>query len=458
MHNFVGIIMAAGHGTRMKSNTPKVLHKVFNKTMLHHCATSLVNAGANHLIFIIGHGRELVKKEIESWDFSQINISIAVQEEQLGTGHAALAAIPYIPDNINNIVVMYGDTPLVRSETVFNLIDNHIKNNRSLSLVSTIVEQSTGYGRIVRDTNGVLQKIVEEKDANAIEKSIKEINPGLYCFSRSDFLKSLEKINNNNAQKEYYLTDTIEILLSEKNMVDAMITDSFEDFLGINNRIQLSNVTKIMQKRINESHMLNGVTFIDSSTSYIDNDVVIEQDTIIYPNTTISGKSIIGQSCKIGPNTTIKDTLIGIGSKIESSTIVESIIGNDTNVGPYAYLRPKSKLGNNVKIGDFVEVKNATIGNGSKASHLSYIGDAVVGEGVNLGCGVITVNYDGDKKHITTVEDNVFVGCNSNLIAPVIVGAGAYVAAGTTVTENVIPKALAIGRVRQENKQNWKKK
>lgn len=458
MHNFVGVIMAAGHGTRMKSKTPKVLHKIFDKTMVHHCATSLIKAGANHLIVIIGHGRELVKEEIESWSFSDVNISIAVQEEQLGTGHAARVAIPYIPHTAKNIIVMYGDTPLVRSETISNLIDNHMSNNSSLSMVSTIVENSTGYGRVVRDNSGSLIKIVEEKDASSQEKSIKEINPGLYCYNKFHFLSSLEKITNNNAQKEYYITDTIEILLSEKNVVNALVTDTFQDFFGVNNRIQLQNVTKIMQNRINENHMLNGVTFIDSSTTYVGSDVVIGQDTVIYPNTTISGLSTIGEMCVIGPNSNIKDTNIGTKSKIESSTAIESQVGDSTTVGPYAYLRPNTKLGNKVKIGDFVEVKNATFGDGSKASHLSYIGDAVIGSDVNLGCGIITVNYDGVKKHKTIVEDKAFVGCNSNLIAPVTVGSGAYVAAGTTITQDVEPKALAIGRVRQENKTNWKKK
>ena len=458
MNPFVGVIMAAGHGTRMKSKTPKVLHQIFDRAMVAHCATTLVDAGANHLIVIVGHGRELVQKEVESWNFAGVTISIAVQEEQLGTGHAAKIAVPYLNTTDQNIVVMYGDTPLVRSETITQLVDSHVSNNRALTMVSTIVPDNFGYGRMVRDSNGKLLKIVEEKDATDTERTISEINPGLYCYSKEPFTTSLGQIQNNNAQSEYYITDTIEILLQAGQSVDAIVIPTYEDFLGVNNRVQLASVTKTIQQRINHMHMLNGVTMLNPDTTYISMDVRIGADTIIYPNTTLAGATHIGEACHIGPNSTLRDVTIGDATTISTSTATSTTIGNETSVGPYAYLRPGTKLGNKVKIGDFVEVKNATFGDGSKASHLSYIGDASIGSDVNLGCGIITVNYDGKHKHQTIVEDNAFVGCNSNLVAPVTVGHGAYVAAGTTVTKNVAPDALAIGRVRQETKENWQSK
>lgn len=455
MESFVGVIMAAGHGTRMKSQTPKVLHKIFDQSMVSYCATTLVNAGANHLIVIVGHGREQVIQEVNSWQFEDVKISLAVQEEQHGTGHAAKIARSYLAQQDQQIVVMYGDTPLVRSETITELVASHVTHGRALTMVSTVVPDSFGYGRIVRDSTGKLLKITEEKDASEAERLITEINPGLYCYQREQFISSLEQVTNNNAQNEYYITDTIEILLASGQAVDALMIPTYEDFLGVNNRLQLAAVTKTIQTRINNMHMLNGVTLMDPDTTYISMGVSIGADTTIYPNTTLAGKTVIGQGCHIGPNSTLQDVIIGDESTLTTSTATQATIGDHTNVGPYAYLRPGTVLGNHVKIGDFVEVKNATFGDGSKASHLSYIGDATIGSDVNLGCGIITVNYDGKQKYQTVVEDNAFVGCNSNLVAPVTVGQGAYVAAGTTVTQNVDQGALAIGRSRQETKPNW---
>lgn len=458
-HPFVGVIMAAGQGTRMKSKTPKVLHKIFDKTMVAHCANTLVDAGANHLIVIVGHGRELVEQEIDSWQFDGVRISVAVQHDQLGTGHAAKMALPHLADSDQTIVVMCGDTPLVRSEALQVLVKKHHTYERQLSMFVSQVADSTGYGRIIRDSNNRLQRIVEEKDATPEQKQIKEINPGLYCYTRSAFETSLAKLNNNNAQNEYYLTDTIEVIYTpDSETVGDCFGENHEDFLGVNNRVQLAQATKTIQNRINHMHMLNGVTMLDPDTTYISMDVTIGPDTIIYPNTTLAGNTHIGEGCHIGPNSTLQDVSVGDYTTITTSTATQATIGNETSVGPYAYLRPGTKLGNHVKIGDFVEIKNATFGDGSKASHLSYIGDATIGSDVNLGCGIITVNYDGQHKHQTVVGDRAFVGCNSNLVAPVTVGQDAYVAAGTTVTKNVEQGALAIGRSRQEIKPNWASK
>ncbi|MCL1935876.1 MAG: bifunctional UDP-N-acetylglucosamine diphosphorylase/glucosamine-1-phosphate N-acetyltransferase GlmU [Defluviitaleaceae bacterium] len=456
MSDFVGILIAAGNGTRMKSKKPKMLHKIFDITMIKHSASTLISAGASSIIIIVGHKRDMVIEEIKSWDFN-IPISIAIQEEQLGTGHAAKMAIPFLQNEKENIVIMYGDTPLIQSKTVRFLVDNHSNNDRDLTIMSTTVPDSTGYGRIIRESSKNMTKIVEEKDALPEEKEIKEINPGLYCFNSDSFKSSIKKIKNDNANNEYYITDTIEILISLGCKVDAVLSENYREFIGINDKIQLSNATKIMQKRINEKHMLNGVILIDERTTYISPNVEISEDVTIYPNTILNGNTKIENDCIIGPNVNIQNSIIGEFSKIQNSTILDSIVGDNNQIGPYAYIRPNSKLGNNIKIGNFVEVKNSIIEDNSKASHLTYVGDAVVGKNVNLGCGVITVNYDGKNKHKTTIKDGAFVGCNANLIAPVILEEDSFVAAGTTVTKKVDTKSLAIGRTKQSNIQNWVK-
>lgn len=458
MHKFVGVVLAAGVGSRMFSQLPKVLHKIFDKTLLEYCVTSLINAGASHIIIITGFKEELVKAEILKWNLS-CKITTVSQHKQLGTGHAVKMTVPFLDES--NIIVTCGDTPLILSNTIRQLLETHINTNMHCTLASTILKDSTGYGRIVRqsatDTSNAysLLKIVEEKDTNEAERLIKEINTGVYCFNKNALTFALEKINNNNALNEYYLTDTVEILLNNEYKANAIVFKNEKEFLGVNTRLQLSEATKILQNSINNYHMQNGVTIMDPNTTYISENVKIGMDTVIYPSVMILGSCEIGENNIIGPNTSIYSANIGNNTKIENSTIREATIGDFTTVGPYAHIRPSTIVGQYSRIGNFVEIKNTKLGNKTKLSHLSYVGDANIGNDVNIGCGVITVNYDGKKKHKTIIEDGVFIGCNSNIIAPNLIQSNSYIAAGTTITEEVPENSLAIGRVKQVNKENY---
>ena len=446
--NFKAIILAAGKGTRMKSKFPKVVHKVCGKEMVNHVIDVSKNSGVNDIVVILGHESETVKEKLPK------DTMIAMQTEQLGTGHAVIMAKEYINDE-DTIVVLCGDTPLVKEETLKKLFDYHLENEYHATVLTTCVDNPTGYGRIIRDENQDLLKIVEQKDANEEEKKAKEINSGIYCFNGKSLRESLDLLDNKNAQGEYYLTDTIKIMRDKGQKVGAFNGSTIEELMGVNSRVELSKAEEIMRRRINESHMVNGVTIIDTNSTYIESNVEIGNDTIVYPGTMLQGNTKIGSSCIIGMNSSITNSQIGNYTEVESSTIVDSIVGENTTVGPYAYLRPNSNIGNNVKIGDFVEVKNATIEDNSKASHLSYIGDAHVGKNVNIGCGVVFVNYDGKNKFKSVVKDGAFIGSNSNLVAPVTVEEKGYIATGSTITEDVPQGALAIARQRQVVKEGW---
>ena len=459
--DFGVVILAAGMGTRMKSSTPKVLHKIFDKTLLEYTIEASIEAGAKKIVIVTGHKEEMVQKVVKNANFvgqgTKAEIVFAHQDKQEGTGHAVKMAVPYLT-GIKQTVVLYGDCPLITPQTLKSVVDNQRETNSKFSLVSVMMDDPTGYGRIIRDDAGHLIKITEQKDATEQEKQIKESNAGLYCFDTEVLKITLDQIKNNNANKEYYLTDTLELTLGLSHKASAVVSDSPDDLYGINSRVQLAFATKIMQKRINEKLMIAGVTMIDPDTAYISSDVRIGQDTVIHPNVTISNGTQIGEGCEIGSGTNITACKIGDDTTIDHSVLTQATIGDRTSVGPFAYLRPGCVVGDDCRIGDFVEVKNSTIGNGSKASHLSYIGDAEIGKNVNLGCGIVTVNYDGKNKFKTIVGDDAFIGCNSNLVAPVTVEKGSYVAAGTTVTNNVPAGSLAIGRSRQVIKENWSRK
>ena len=446
--NFKAIILAAGKGTRMKSKYPKVIHKVCGKEMVNHVIDVSKKSGVKDIVAILGHGCDVVKEKLPT------DTMIAMQTEQLGTGHAVKMAKDYIKDE-DTIVVLCGDTPLIKEETLKRLFDYHLENGYHTTVLTTEVDNPTGYGRIIRDENQDLLKIVEQKDANEEEKLVKEINSGIYCFNGKSLRESLDLLDNNNAQGEYYLTDTIQIMRNKGLKVGAYNGSTIEELMGVNSRVELSRAEDIMRKRINETHMVNGVTIIDTNSTYIEADVQIGNDTIVYPGAMLRGNTIIGSNCIIGMNSNITNSKIGDYTEIENSTIIDSIVGENTNIGPYAYLRPNSNIGNNVKIGDFVEVKNATIEDNSKASHLSYIGDAHVGKDVNIGCGVVFVNYDGKNKYKSVVKDGAFIGSNSNLVAPVTVEEKGFIATGSTITENVPQGALAIARERQVVKEGW---
>ena len=443
------LVLAAGQGTRMKSKLPKVLHKVCGKSMVNHVIDTLRKVNIDDVNVIIGTGAELVRKNTE-----EKNVSYSLQEETLGTGHAVICAKEFLKDKKGIVIIANGDAPLIEPETLENVINSHISEKNYGTIITSIIEDSTGYGRIVRNNEGNVEAIVEHKDCNEEQLKIKEVNAGMYIFDIEELLQALDKLNNNNAQNEYYLKDVIEIM-AKKGLKVGSVVSPFEETLGINSRVQLAEVESIMRRKINEKHLINGVTIIDPSNTYIGRDVKIEKDVIIYPGCILEGTTTISEDCVILQNSRIVDSFIGKGTEVQSSVILESKVGENTHVGPFAYIRPESNIGNDVKIGDFVEIKKSSIGNGTKVSHLTYVGDAEVGENVNFGCGTVTVNYDGNNKHLTKIGDNAFIGCNTNLVAPVEVEDGAYIAAGSTITTTVPSDALAVARARQVNIKNW---
>lgn len=445
------VILAAGQGKRIKSDIPKVLHKVCGKEMVNHVIDNMRKAEIFDINVVIGKGAEKVKEGT-----SDRNVTYSFQNEQLGTGDAVKSAKEFLKDKDGVVAVFTGDAPLTRVETINKLFEEHISKNNSATLLTAFVDDPTGYGRIIRNNDEVL-KIVEHKDCNAEELKVKEMNAGMYCFDIKELLKALDKLSNNNAQGEYYLTDVIGILKDENKRVGALVTD-YEETVGVNSRAQLAEAEAILRKRINLFHMENGVTLIDPNTTYIGIDVEIGKDTIVYPNNIIEGKTNIAGNCVILQNSRIKDSIIEEGTEVQSSVILDSRVGKNTTVGPFAYIRPESSIGDSVRIGDFVEIKKSTIGNNTKVSHLTYIGDAEVGERCNFGCGTVVVNYDGKVKHKTTIGNHSFIGCNTNLVSPVNVEDNTYIAAGSTITSEVKEGDLAIARATQKNIEGWVKK
>jgi len=449
----ISIILAAGEGTRMKSKIPKVLHRICGRPMLEYVLRASNKANIEKNCVIVGHLADMVKDEFKDWDIA-FRTQPMGEEYPYGTGYAVMQAMDYIEDN-SNVVILYGDTPLIRDETIKKLIDYHEENNYDGTVLTAHLEDPTGYGRIIRDQKGHILKIVEHKDATEEELNIKEINSGIYCFKGKDLKDALGKITNDNAQGEYYITDVITILKEEGKRVGAYVIEDSNEIHGVNSRVQLAFCERIMRNRINYRHMENGVTIINPENTYIEPDVIIGKDSIIYPGAIVAGRTIIGEDCIIGENCRIENSKIGKGVKIYSSTITESTVDDGCTIGPYAHLRPNSHLGKNIRIGNFVEVKNSTIGDNSKAGHLAYIGDADVGKNVNIGCGVVFVNYNGRSKSRSLVEDNAFIGSNANLVAPVVVKKWGYVAAGSTITEDVGEGCLSIARAKQVNKDGW---
>lgn len=449
MTKIYAVVLAAGQGTRMKSKLYKVLHPVCGKPMVEHVVDHIRDLDVTKIVSIVGHGAEKVKEQLG--DKSEY----VLQEEQLGTAHAVQQAETLLGDLEGTTIVICGDTPLIRPETMEALLEHHQQQAAKATILTAVAENPTGYGRILRNEEGHVEQIVEQKDATVEQQKVTEINTGTYCFDNKALFETLKLVKNDNAQGEYYLPDVIEILKQQGEIVSAYISDDFSENLGVNDRVALSQAEEIMRARINEAHMRNGVTIINPANTYIGADVTIGSDTIVYPGTLLEGQTVIGEDCYIGPNSHIVDSQIGHRTKIDASVVEESMIGEDVTVGPYAHIRPASNVLNRAKVGNFVELKKTTLGEGSKASHLTYLGDAEIGADVNIGCGTITVNYDGVNKFKTTIGDRSFIGCNANLVAPVTIHSDTYVAAGTTVTKEVPPFALAIGRSRQENKENY---
>ena len=417
--DMMAIVMAAGKGTRMKSKKSKLVQKIYGKEIVKRAVENAQKAGISNIVAVVGYMKEEVMGVLGD------NVQYAVQEEMLGTGHAVMQAVKYLERKKGKVLVLNGDVPLLRPETINRLLSKSIENNEYATLLTAIYDNPTGYGRIIRNEAGNVEKIVEEKDLKEEQKYIKEINAGIYCFDIEALLQALKEIKPNNAQGEYYLTDVIEIMNSKGLKTGAVIVEDNTEILGINDRVQLEMLTKVLQMRINTEHMKNGVTIEDINTTYIYDDVEIGMDTVIHPNTTIKSEVVIGEDCEIGPN---------------------------------AYIREGCKIANNVKIGNFVEIKKAIIGEGTKVPHFIYLGDCEVGEKCNIGCGTITCNYDGLHKSKTIIGNHAFIGSNANLVAPVTLGNETFVAAGSTITEDVPDYALAIARQRQTNKEDWNKK
>ncbi len=418
-NNIMAIVMAAGKGTRMKSKKSKLVQKIYGKEIVKRAVENAQKAGIKDIVAVVGYQKEEVMEVLGD------SVKYAYQDEMLGTGHAVLQAKEYLAGKKGKVLVLNGDVPLLRPETLNKLVEKSIENREYATLLTAIYDNPTGYGRIIRDEGGNIEAIVEEKDTKASQRKIKEINAGIYCFDIEELLAALEKIKPNNAQGEYYITDVISIMNKKGLKTGAVIVEDNTEILGINDRIQLEMLTKVLQMRINTEHMKKGVTIEDVNSTYIYDDVQIGMDTVIHPNTIIKSGVEIGEDCEIGPN---------------------------------SYIREGCKLSNKVKIGSFVEIKKAIIGEGTKVPHLSYMGDCEIGERCNIGCGTITCNYDGFHKSKTIIGNHSFIGSNTNLVAPVTLGDETFVAAGSTITDDVPDYALAIARQRQTNKEEWNKK
>jgi bifunctional UDP-N-acetylglucosamine pyrophosphorylase/glucosamine-1-phosphate N-acetyltransferase len=448
------IILAAGKGTRMKSKLAKVLQPLNGKAMVQYVVDALAGAGISEQIIVVGHQQEEVRQYLGD------AVKYAAQLEQLGTGHAVMMAQKEVDPNEDSLVlVVCGDTPLLRVETITELIAAHRQTGAAATILTCDFADPAGYGRIIRDDEGQVKAILEEKDAGDREKKIKEINTGTICFNNKALWSALAEIKPVNAQGEYYLTDVIQILGRNLAKVGAHKINRAEETVGINNKVQLAEAAKVLRRRKLVALMEEGVTIVDPGSTFIEDQVKIGADTVIYPFTWIAGKTEIGEDCFIGPNTKINNVVIGDRVTIDHSTIVDSRLGNDCTVGPFAYIRPETVLADKVKVGDFVEIKKSQVGVGSKIPHLSYIGDTTIGAEVNIGAGTITCNYDGVNKYNTIIEDEAFIGSNTNLVAPVVVGKKALIGAGSTITKDIPPNTLAIARSKQTNlKKNVEKK
>ncbi len=448
--NVSTVILAAGEGKRMKSSLPKVLHSFCGRSLVGHVVAAATRVSSD-LIIVVGHGRESVQDQLGD------AARYVYQEEQLGTGHAVMQAVPLLPRE-GAVLILCGDTPLLSADALEKLLHVHMASKAAATVLTADVPAPGGYGRIVRTSAGALLKIVEENDAMPEEQEISEINTGTYIFNAAELLDALTQLNNDNSQGEFYLTDCLAILRNGGHQVAAYCLDDYRLALGVNDRSQLSEAARLMRERINTELMLAGVTIVDPSSTYIDAGIKIGRDTVLHPGTILRGETTVGESCAIGPFSEISSSRLGCNVNVRHSVVTESLIDDNVTVGPFAHLRPGTRLRQGVKIGDFVEIKNSDIGILSKIPHLSYVGDAQVGSEVNVGAGTIVVNYDGKNKHVTNIEDGAFIGCNSNLVAPLSIGKGAFVAAGSTITKDVPSGALSLARPRQVNKENLGKR
>ena len=449
MLDFVTVILAAGKGTRMKSKLPKVLHRAAGKAMLQHVIDAADAAGARRNIVVTGFGSNIVRDAIGD------SVEYVEQHEQLGTGHAVLQTKDLLAGERGTIMVLCGDTPLLTAELLARFHEEHVHAGAKATVLTAIMPNAKGYGRVIRRDSGEVLKIVEHKDATEAEREIREVNAGIYCFDAQALFSALAKVTNDNAQGEYYLPDVLSILRDEGEKIWAVVADNYESTLGINSRNQLAVAERILRRRKAEELMADGVTIIDPQTTFIDAEVRVGMDTVIYPFTFLEGVTVIGEDCCIGPHVRFQNMAVGDDVKAHYVYAHDADVESGTDLGQFNHIRPDSHIGAGVKIGNFVEVKNSEIGAGSKLPHLSYIGDCDMGADVNMGCGTITVNYDGKNIFRTVIGDRAFVGCNSNLVAPITVGENSYVAAGSTITRDVPEGALSVARARQKEIEGW---
>ncbi len=437
----------------MKSSLPKVLHQAAGQTLIGHVfkAVSVIKGNVG---VVLGRDAEAVKKALHA----PSNVRFFLQKQRLGSGHAVMAASSWLRQKRSTLLVLCGDAPLIQQDTLRALMHRHRQERNAATLLSARVPNPFGYGRLVRGDTGRVQAIVEEKDASAVQRQINEINSGTYCFETPDLLKALSRIRPNNAKGEYYLTDVVDYLVKQEKPVGAMCLDNAEDILGVNNRCELMAADKILRERLLEKIMAGGVTIVDPDTTYIDPQVQIGRDAVVYPQTFIKGSTKIGGKTKIGPFAYVDNCRIDDEVEIRASFLYDSVVGKKAKIGPYAHVRPGTKIEQDARVGNFVEIKKSRVGRSTKVSHLTYIGDASLGADVNVGAGVITCNYDGTNKFQTTIDSGAFIGSNANLIAPIHVGKGALVGAGSTLNQNVPANALALERSAQSIKPGWVKR
>ncbi|WP_294657537.1 bifunctional UDP-N-acetylglucosamine diphosphorylase/glucosamine-1-phosphate N-acetyltransferase GlmU [uncultured Fusobacterium sp.] len=444
------LILAAGKGTRMKSDMPKVIHKVNGIPMITKIIDTLSGLNPEENILILGHKKEEVLKVVGE------NCDYVLQTEQLGTGHAVIQAKEKLKGYDGDVMILCGDTPLLRESTLKSLYDYHKESGAVTTILTSIYENPFGYGRIVKE-DGLVKTIVEEKEASEEIKKIKEVNAGVYCFNSKELFKALDKIDNNNEKGEYYLTDVIGIQVSENKKVQSFILEDKMEILGVNSKVELAQAGKVLRDRKNRELMEEGVILIDPETTYVEESVKVGRDTVLYPGVVLQGKTVIGENCEIIGNSRIIDSVLGNNIRVESSVIEESILEDGVTMGPFAHIRPKSLLKEKVHIGNFVEVKKSTLEKGVKAGHLTYLGDAQVGENTNIGAGTITCNYDGVNKFKTVIGKDAFIGSDSMLVAPVNIGEKALIGAGSVITKDVPSNSLAVSRSKQIIKTDWRK-
>lgn len=446
----VVVVLAAGKGTRMKSQLPKVLHPLGGRPMIQHVLDATSGLQPQKTILILGHGADQVREALSDGDYA-----IAIQDPPKGTGHAVMQVLPHLEGYEGDVVIVSGDVPLLTEATLRALVEAHRQAEAAATILTVELSDPTGYGRILRDAGGQVVGIVEQKDASEEQKRVQEINSGTYVFRWQPLANALTQITPHNAQGEYYLTDAIRLLVEAGHPVAGHVTRDPESLMGVNDRADLAEASRLFRRRLNEHWMRQGVTLVDPVTTYIDSGVEIGPDTVIEPGTYLHGNTRIGAGCHIGPDCDLTNAVIEDGARVQRAVVTDSRVGAGSQLGPYAHVRGGAEIGPHCRIGNFVEIKNSQLAHGVKAAHLAYLGDAQIGRGTNVGCGTITCNYDGRHKHRTVIGEGCFIGSDSILVAPLTIGDGATTAAGSVITQDVPALALGVGRARQRNVEEW---